>query len=111
MILAAVAALALSAEPAPAAAQRLPFPAPRVVAVTDKTKCDYAVVLSVEPTRGILRTTTPAGVITYRAGPEVQVFAKDGKPQGPISTLAVGQKVRVYYLVNDGALAQEVDLE
>jgi uncharacterized protein YcfJ len=110
MILAAVAALALSAEPAPAAAH-LPFPAPRAVAVTDKTKCDYAVVLSVEPVRGILRTTTPAGVITYHAGPEVQVFAKDGKPQGPISTLTVGQKVRVYYLVNEGAIAQEVDLE
>lgn len=111
MILAAVAALALSAEPAPAAAPPLPFPAPRAVAVTDKTKCDYATVLSIEPSRGILRTTTPAGVITYHAGPEVQVFSKDGKPQGPISTLAVGQKVRVYYLVNEGAWAQEVDLE
>jgi hypothetical protein len=110
MILAAVAALALSAEPAPAA-QALPFPAPRAVAVNDKTRCDYGTVLSIEATRGILRATTAAGVITYRAGPEVQVFAKDGKLQGSVSALAAGQKVRVYYVVNDGAWAQEVDLE
>jgi hypothetical protein len=111
MILAAVAALALSAEPAPAAAPRLPFPAPRAVAVSDKTRCDFGAVLSVEPSRNVLRATTPSGVITYRAGPEIQVFAKDGKLQGPVSTLAVGQKIRVYYVVNDGAWAQEVDLE
>ena len=111
MILAAVAALALSAEPAPPATPRLPFPPPRAVAVSDKTKCDYGAVLSVEPSRNILRATTPAGVITYHAGPEVQVFGRDGKLQGTLATLAMGQKIRVYYVVNEGAWAQEVDLE
>jgi hypothetical protein len=111
MLLAAVAALALSAEPAPPASPRLPFPPPRAVAVSDKTKCDYGAVLSVEPSRNILRATTPAGVITYHAGPEVQVFDKDGKPQGTVAALSMGQKIRVYYVVNEGAWAQEVDLE
>ncbi len=90
---------------------KLPFPAPRVTQVTEKTKCDFGTVLSVQAARSILRVTTPAGIITYHAGPEVQVFGKDGKPLGPIAKLAVGQKVRVYYVVDNGAQVSEVDLD
>jgi hypothetical protein len=102
----ALAALALTAEPA-----KLPFPPPRLTAVTERTKCDMGTVLAVDPQRGLLRVTTPAGVVTYRAGPEVQVFEKDGKPGGGITRLQPAEKVRVYYVVEDGARASEVDLE
>ena len=102
---AALAALSLAAEAG------TPFPAPRIAVATDKTKCDTGTVLSVEPTGGVLRVTTPAGVVTYKLGPEVQVFEKDGKPAGGISRLQPNEKVRVYYLVDDGAKAAEVDLE
>ncbi len=110
-VAAALAALALGADPAAAAPPALPFPAPRLVTVTDRTKCDMGTVLSVEAQKGVLRVTTPAGVVTYRAGPEVQVFEKDGKPAGGIARLQPNEKVRVYYVVDDGAKAGEVDLE
>jgi hypothetical protein len=50
-------------------------------------------------------------VVTYKAGPEVQVFGKDGKPAGGIGSLQAGQKYRAYYLVEDGAKVLEIDLE
>ncbi len=104
-ILAVAAALAL------AAGEALPFPPPRLVQVTERTKCDTGTVLTVEPERSTFQATTPAGVVTYRAGADVQVLDKDGKPLGSIAKLAVGQKVRVYYVVDDGARVQEVDLD
>lgn len=102
---AAVAALALAADAG------LPYPPPRLHAPTEKTRCDTGTVLSVEPTRGVLRATTPAGVVTYRVGPDVQVFEKDGKPAGGIARLQAGEKVRVYFVVDDGARAAEIDIE
>ncbi len=104
-VAAALAALALTAEAVP------PFPPPRLLVVTDRTKCDTGTVLAADAQRGVLRVTTPAGVITYRVGPEVQVFEKDGKPAGGIARLQPNEKVRVYYVVDDGARAGEVDLE
>lgn len=101
---AALVALALTAEP------KLPFPPPRMVVVTEKTKCDMGTVLSVDAQKGILRATTPAGVITYQAA-AAQVFEKDGKPAGGIARLQPNEKIRVYYVVDDGAKAAEVDLE
>jgi hypothetical protein len=112
LTLTAIAALALSAPDSSLPfGGKLPFPAPRVTQVTEKTKCDFGKVLSIEVKSSILRATTPAGIITYHAGPEVQVFGKDGKPLGSISKLAVGQSVRVYYVVGDGARVSEVDIE
>ncbi len=89
----------------------LPFPAPRLAPVPDRTKCDMGVVLAVDAARAELRVTTPAGVVTYRASSDVQVFEKDGQPLGPVGKLAPGQRVRVYYVVDDGARAQEIDVE
>jgi hypothetical protein len=101
----ALAALALAAPP------HLPYPAPRLLQPTEKTKCDMGEVLVVEPTKGELKMKTPAGIVTYKAGADVQVFDKDGKPIGPISALAPGQKARIYYVVDDGARVGEIDLE
>ena len=99
-----VLALALSAS-------ALPYPAPRQLQPTAATKCDRATVTLVDAAKGELRGTTGAGVVVYRIGPDVQVFDKDGKPAGAATALAQGAKLRVYYVLEDGAKAQEIDLE
>jgi hypothetical protein len=111
--LAALAALTFSAPPQAALpfGGKLPYPAPKLVQVTEKTKCDMGTVLSVETERGTMHGTTPAGVVTYKVGPEVQVFAKDGKPIGGLASVTVGAKYRAYYLIDDGAKVLEIDLE
>jgi hypothetical protein len=106
MLLAAALSLALAAPPAPS-----PFWPPRLTPITEKLKCDYATVLTVSPEKGQFQGTTPAGVVTYRAGPEAQVIDREGKPLGAPSKLKPGDKVRVYYVVDDGARVLEVDLE
>ena len=88
-----------------------PFPPPRLAPVTDRTKCDTGTVLAIDGPKGELRVTTPAGVVTYRAGPDTQVFDVEGKPLGPVSKLAIGQNVRVYFVVDDGARAVEISVE
>jgi hypothetical protein len=88
----------------------LPFPAPRLIQATDKTKCDWGPVASIAPNGSQIVVTTPAGPVTYKTGAEVQVVGTDGKPLGNMTVLHVGQGVRVYYVVNEGAIAQEVDL-
>ncbi len=101
---AALAALAVTAG-------GLPYPAPHGITPTEKTKCDMGTVLAVDAPRAVLRVTTPAGVITYQAGMDAQVFDAKGRPIGAVSKLSPGDKVRVYYLIDDGAKALEVDLE
>ena len=96
-----VLALALSA---------LPYPAPRQLQPTAATKCDRATVLLVDSAKGEMKGTTAAGVVTYKIGPDVQVFDKDGKPAGAATGLAPGAKIRVYYVIDDGAKVQEIDL-
>lgn len=95
-------ALALSA---------LPYPAPRQLQPTNDTKCDWGPVVQVDAAKGELKVTTPAGAVTYKLGPDVQVFGRDGKPAGAASTLAPGTRIRVYYVLADGAKVQEIDLE
>ncbi len=111
--LVALTALALSAPPEASLpfGGKLPYPPPKLIQVTENTKCDMGTVLSVELQRNVMRGTTPAGVVTYKVGPEVQVFGKDGKPVGGLASVTVGAKYRAYYLVDDGARVLEIDLE
>ena len=96
-------ALALSA---------LPYPAPRQIQANPPvTKCDRATVLLVDAAKGEMKGTTVAGVVTYKIGPEVQVLGRDGKPAGAWTALAQGTKLLVYYVVDDGAKVQEIDLQ
>jgi hypothetical protein len=88
-----------------------PFPPPRVAPVTDRMKCDTGAVLSVDTARSELRITTPAGLVTFQAGIDVQVLDQQGRPLGSVSKLALGQQVRVYYVVEQGARALEVALD
>ena len=88
-----------------------PFPAPRLAPVTDRTKCDAGVVVAAEPAKGELRVRAAAGLLTFKAGAEVQVFDAAGKPAGAATSLQAGQQVRVWYVVDGGARAVEIALE
>lgn len=94
-----------------AALAALPFEAPRVLQPAKETKCDRGAVLHGDAARGELRVTTAAGVVTFRVAPDLQALGRDGKAAGAALALRAGTKVRVYYVVEDGAKVQEIDLE
>jgi hypothetical protein len=90
----------------------VPFPAPKMIQVTDRTKCDWGPIASITPNGQQLVLTTPAGPVTYNVGLEVQVFGADGKPLGAVTVLRAGQTVRIYYTVEaTGAKADEIDVQ
>jgi hypothetical protein len=97
-----VAALLLSAQP---------FPAPRLAPVTERTKSDTGVVVSVDAARGEVKVKAAAGLVTFKAGGDAQVFDAAGKPAGAAAALAAGQRVRVWYVVDGAARAVEIALE
>lgn len=101
-MLALTAALLLAAQP---------FPSPRLAPVTDRTKSDTGVVVSVDAARGELKVKAAAGLVTFKAGGDVQVFDAAGKPLGAAAGLAAGQKVRVWYVVDGAAKAVEIAVE
>jgi hypothetical protein len=88
-----------------------PFPPPKLAPVTDQLKCDTGLVVAADATLAQLRVNTPAGLVVYKAPGDTQVVGTDGKPAGTVKDLKPGQKVRVYYVVDDGAKVSEVDLE
>jgi hypothetical protein len=110
--IAALIAAAFLAAPTPPSmpAAKLPFPAPRLAQVTDATKCDVGTVLTLETASGRMQGMTRAGPVTYVVGPDVQVFAADGKPVGGIAAVTVGAKYRAYYVLDGGAKVLEIDL-
>jgi len=88
----------------------LPFPAPKVVEATDQMKCDWGTVASLDERAAKLIVVTAAGPVTFKAGPNVPVIGADGKSLGSVSALKPGQHVRVYYVVDNGAILSEVDV-
>ena len=110
MLVAAALALALAAPPDKAPYPPTPYPPPKVVPYTEKLKCDTGTVLTVSWEKNQMQATTPAGVVTYKVGLDVQVLDKQGRPLGAVSKLTPGDKVRVYYFVDDGAKVQEIQL-
>ena len=95
----------------PPSTARLAFPAPKLVQVTDATKCDFGTVLSVDAAQGRMQGMTKAGPVTYLVGPEVQVVSGDGKPAAGVAGLAAGARYRAYYVLDGGAKVLEIDLE
>jgi len=103
-MIALLAALLLAAAPSP-------FPAPRLAPVTERTKFDPGTVLGYDAAKAELRLQCAAGVVTFKAGADVQVFDAAGQPVGSPAKLAAGQRVRVWYVVDNGARAQEIAVE
>lgn len=88
-----------------------PFPPPKLAPVSDQLRCDSGVLVAADSAMGQLRVNTPAGLVVFKAATDTQVVGADGKPAGTVTVLKPGQKVRVYYVVDDGAKVSEVDLE
>ncbi len=88
-----------------------PYPPPKLAPQSDQLKCDTGVVVAADTALGQLRVNTPAGLVIFKAAADTQVLDAEGKPAGTLSALQPGQKVRVYYVVGDGATVSEVDLE
>jgi len=99
-------ALLLAVAPTPP-----PFPAPRLAQVTDRTKFDPGTVLGYDAAKAELRIQCAAGIVTFKAGADVQVFDATGQPLGSPARLVAGQKVRVWYVIEGGARAQEIAVE
>lgn len=99
--------LAFALVAAPAAP---PYPSPRNATVTERTKCDAGTVAAVDPVRGELRVTTAAGQVTFRIAADTQVLDAAGQP-GPVTRLAAGDRVRVWYVVDGGARPVEIARE
>jgi hypothetical protein len=50
------------------------------------------------------------GLVTFQVSAQAPVIGTDGKQAGTVAGLNVGTRIRVYYVVDDGAKVQEVDL-
>jgi hypothetical protein len=87
-----------------------PFPPPRLGAATPETRCDWGAVGALELDRAQLVVKTDAGPLTLQLGPNVKVAGPDGKPLASIAELRSGQGVRVYYVIEKAAAAQEIDV-
>jgi len=103
--------MTLSALALTVALAALPYPAPRQLQPTKDTKCDWGSVLLVDAAKGELKATTAAGVVTFKLGADVNFLDRDGKPAGAATGVAQGTRVRVYYVLDDGAKVQEIDAE
>lgn len=75
--------------------------------VTPDTKVDTGTVRTVDPTHGVMICDMPDGQVTFDVN-QAQVFDDAGKPLGAASALHPGDKVRVFYLINNGAKVSEV---
>jgi hypothetical protein len=103
--------MTLSALALTVALSALPYAAPRQLQPTKDTKSDTGAVLLVDTAKGEMKVTTAAGVVTFRIGPDVQAFDKDGKPAGAATAIAPATQVRVYYVLDGGPKVQEIDLQ
>jgi hypothetical protein len=87
------------------------FVPPKVAPMSDALKCDTGVLIAVDAAVNQIRVNTPAGLVFYKVSADSQVIGKDGKGAGSVGSIAPGTRVRVYYVVDDGAKVQEIDLE
>ena len=105
-LLVVAAATSLMIAPSP------PFPPPKLIGVTPDTKCDWGPIN--ENKSSVLVVQTDAGPFEVQIGSNARFAGLDGKPLASRGDLRTGQKVRVYYLVDNrvggGAKAQEIDL-
>ena len=75
-------------------------------------KCDWGTVVSVRtgehPT---LVVQSSAGPVTYQVSLDAPVLGFDHQQHGTVATLKPGTRVRVYFIIDDGARVAEVDLQ
>ena len=93
-----------------ALAPTLPFPAPKLIGVAPELKCDWGPITEIKTDRTELVMKTDAGPFEVKLGSTVRVAGADGKALGSVIELRQGQSVRVYYLIDKGAKALEIDV-
>jgi hypothetical protein len=103
---AALSSAAASALAEPVPPPQPPYPPPRLVH-TPGLRCDWGVAQSVAG--GALVLSTPPGPLTILLG-DAKVLATDGTTASSLLAVRPGGRVRVYYMVADGARAREIDL-
>lgn len=86
------------------------FPPPKFVAPTPDLKCDWGPIASIKTDASEMIVGTEAGPLTVVIEPEVKLADAEGKPIRSATALRLGQKVRVYYVVETGAKAREIDV-
>jgi hypothetical protein len=99
LVVAGAFALATAATP--------PFPPPKRIAVTAELKCDWGTIESAG-SETVIKSFS--GLVHYQVSSSVPVVGIDGRSPLSRSALKPGQAIRVYYLVDDGALAKEIDV-
>jgi hypothetical protein len=88
------------------------FPPPVRAPVTEAMKCDWGPVVSVNLTEHpTLVVQTPAGPVTYQVSADQPVLGQDKQQHGTVATLKPETRVRVYYVIDNGARVIELDLE
>ena len=87
-----------------------PFPAPKLIGVTAETKCDWGPVTEVKSDRTLLVVRTEAGPFEVKLLSGLKVAAAADGRQLSAPELRAGQNVRVYYVVDHGARALEIDV-
>jgi hypothetical protein len=92
------------------AAGTLPFPAPKLIPVTDALRSDAGVIRALDLNAMEMKMGASAGEIIFKIS-TAQVAGPDGRALGGPATLHTGQSVRVYYLVDGGAIAKEIDVQ
>jgi hypothetical protein len=80
---------------------------PHSGSVAPDTKIDIGTVRTLDPAHGIMICDMPDGQVTYDVT-AAQVFDEAGKPLGAASALHPGDKVRVVYIIGNGAKVSEV---
>jgi hypothetical protein len=91
-------------------AGNLPFPAPKLIPATDALRSDSGVIRTLDLAAMEMKMAASAGEITFKVS-AAQVAGPDGRALGGPATLRVGQAIRVYYVVDNGAIAKEIDVE
>jgi hypothetical protein len=91
-------------------APQSPFPAPKLVGVTPETKCDWGPITEITADHSQLTMKTDAGPFELKIGAGVKVASADGRALTSALELRSGQNVRVYYVVDRGARAMEIDV-
>ena len=104
-------AAAPATAPAPASTPTPHFIPPKTVPLTDQLKCDTGTVVAVAAAVSQLRVNTPAGLVIYMVSPSAQVLTFKGAPSGTVANLQSGTKIRIYYVIDNGARVSEISLD
>ena len=84
-----------------------PLNRPSSKTASTETKVDIGVIRTLDAGRSSMICDMPDGQVTYDVS-QAQVFDVEGKPQGAAASLHPGDKVRITYVINNGAKVSEV---